>query len=408
MCKIVRITAAFILLTAGAKAQQDSVSKAGVSPQDTHDSIAVADASPEGIYDSLPLRRRSFFPLPVLGYSQEKGLEIGAAMLYSFYTDNRYPDPTTRNSTLNLIPSLTTENQFKVDLKANIWTSGNTWHYKGNLRYHNYPIYFFGIGDATHHSDRSLLSNIRYKVQLEGERRISGHFYAGASILYQNDAYSSSDNKGIYNTMSLTDKEGGHVTFLGLTGIFDNRDNQNYTRRGWWLKLNAAYAPAFISSHPLFKLEAQGAHFISLSPKSTLGFNGILNSLQGNQLPFYLLPEMGNDLIMRGYYSGRYRDQNYLAAQTEYRYFIDPKIRVHIWFLDVKPKFALAAFAGTGTVFSNHDFRFAGFKPGYGAGIRYFYDEGARLTIRIDYAVGEKRSGESRQKGLYLSLAEAF
>lgn len=395
MRKNLHISALLVLSATGAMAQQDSVSKKTSFQQ-------------QGLYDSVGVRKRSFFPLPVLGYSQEKGLEIGAAMLYSFYTDNKNPDHTTRNSTLNLIPAITTEKQFKIDLKANIWTRANTWHFKGNLRYQNYPLYFFGIGDTTRHDTRSLVDNIRYKVQLEGERRVSGHFYAGASILYQHDTYSSSDNKGIYNTMPLVDKDGGYVTFLGLTGIFDNRDKENYTRHGWWLKLNVAYAPSFLSKHPLFKLEAQGSHFVPLSPKSTIGFNGLFQSLQGKQLPFYLLPEMGNDNIMRGYYTGRYRDQNYLAGQAEYRYLIDPKMRIHIWFVDIKPKFALAAFAGTGSVFSNHDFSLAGFKPSYGAGIRYFYDENSRLTIRIDYAVGEKHTGEARQKGLYLSLAEAF
>jgi hypothetical protein len=394
MCKNLHITALLVLLATGAKAQQDSATYTGPSR--------------EGIHDSLSLRRRSFFPIPVLGYSQEKGLEIGAAMLYSFYTDNKNPDLSTRNSTINLIPAVTTEKQFKIDLKANIWTRANTWHFRSNLRYQNYPLYFFGIGDTTHHDTRSLVDNIRYKVQLEGERRVSGHFYAGVSVSYQHDTYSSGDDKGVYNTMPLTDKYGGYVTFLGLTGIFDNRDNQNYTRYGSWLKLNVAYAPAFLSTQPLFKIEAQGIHFIPISRKSTLGFNGIFNSLQGSELPFYLLPEMGNDLIMRGYYTGRYRNQNYLAGQAEYRYLIDPKMRIHIWFVDIKPKFALAAFAGTGTVFTNRDFHFDGLKPSYGAGIRYFYDESAKLTIRIDYAVGEKRSGESRQKGLYLSLAEAF
>ncbi|NSL86617.1 polymerase [Chitinophaga solisilvae] len=399
MCKVLKITALLTVCAAGANAQQDSASS-GKGITDT--------ISRSGLYDSLQLRKRSFFPLPVLGYSQEKGLEIGAATLYSFYADKKHPDMSTRNSSLNLVPAVTTERQFKVDLKANIWTSANTWHYKGNLRYHNFPIYFYGIGNETRHDDRSLLNNIRYKAQAEVERRVGGHFYAGVSLLYQNDSYSSKDDKGIYNTMPLEGKDGGHATFIGLTGIFDNRDNQNYTRSGWWLRLNAAYAPAFLSTVPLFKLEGQGTHFIALSPKSTLGFNGLFSSLQGSRLPFYWLPELGNDLMMRGYYTGRYRDQNYLAVQTEYRYLIDPKIRIHIWFVDVKPKFALAAFAGTGSVFNNHNFALSGFKPSFGGGIRYFYDEGAKLTIRIDYAVGEQRAGESRQKGLYLSLAEAF
>jgi hypothetical protein len=148
---------------------------------------AAAQDTPYVLKDTI-IRRHSFFPLPVLTYSPEKGLEIGAAMLYSFYTDNKHPDPLTRNSTINLIPAVTTKSQWKVDLKTDIWTHANLWHFKSNLRYHDYPIYFYGIGDTTHKSDQSLLNNKRYKVQLEGERRISGHFFAGMSLLYQHDS----------------------------------------------------------------------------------------------------------------------------------------------------------------------------------------------------------------------------
>jgi len=358
--------------------------------------------------DTAVVHKRSFFVLPVLGYSQEKGLEIGAAMLYSFYTDTRRPSPLTRNSTINLIPSLTTENQYKIDLKADIWTRNNAWHFKTQLRYHDYPIYFYGIGDTTHKADQSLLNNQRYKVQLEGERRIGGHFYAGLSLLYQHDTYSSGDSKGVYPGMHLVAKEGGHVTFIGATGIFDNRDNQNYTTRGTWLRLNVSVAPPFLSTSALAKYEVQGRHFIPLSRKSTLGLNAAFTSVQGDEIPFYLLPEMGNDLLMRGYYTGRYRGQNYLAMQAEYRYFLDPKIPINIWFIHMQPKFALAAFAGAGTVYANSYFALSRFKPNYGVGARWFYDENARLTIRIDYGWGEKKPGEPRQSGFYLSLAEAF
>ena len=388
--KVNRITAVTVILMIicnGLIARQDTTIR--IHPLDT----------------SSVKHRPSFFPLPVLGYSQEKGLEVGAAMLYSFYTG---PDPVLRNSTINLIPTVTTEKQFKIDLKTDIWTDANNWHFKSNLRYHEFPVYFYGLGDTTHKADATLVDNIRYKVQLEAEHRIGGNFYAGLLLQFQQDEYRSREVKGIYPELALTDKAGGYVTFIGATGIFDNRDNQNYTTHGSWLRLNMAYAPGFLSKHALWRVDAQAKHFISISPKSTLGLNGVFNSLQGKTLPFYLLPEMGNDMMMRGYYTGRYRDQNYLALQAEYRYFLDPRIPINIWFLHMQPKFALAAFGGTGAVFGNRDIGLSHFKPNYGLGIRWFYDESARLTIRIDYGWGEKRSGEARQSGLYLSLAEAF
>lgn len=355
--------------------------------------------------DTAVIHKRSFFPLPAAAYSQEKGLEVGVVMLYSFYTSK---DPALRNSTINLIPSVTTEKQFKIDLKTDIWTDANNWHFKSNLRYHDFPINFYGLGDTTRKAGATLLDNRRYKVQLEAEKRIGGHFYAGLSVLFQHDTYKATENKGVYPEMALIDKDGGYATFIGATGMFDNRDNQNYTHKGTLVRMNIAFAPAFLSKHALWKFDGQVRHFVPISPRSTVGFNGLFNSLQGGTLPFYLLPEMGNDLMMRGYYTGRYRDQNYLAGQVEYRYFLEPRIPVNIWFLHMEPKFALAAFGGSGAVFNNRDIAMSHFKPTYGLGVRWFYDEGAKLTIRIDYAWGEKRRGEERQSGLYLSLAEAF
>lgn len=335
-------------------------------------------------------------------------MEFGIVALYSYYGDRHRPNPLTRNSTASLLLTYTTNKQFKLDLRSENWTHRNDYHFKTNFRYHNFPFLFFGTGDTTRFDNRSQVGNRRYKILLEGEKRVTRHFYAGLSLQYQYDEFYADGQKGIYPNASLQDKDGGYVTFLGITGVFDNRDNQNYCTSGSFMRLNISYAPAFLSRHPLWKLEAKASHFIPVSPKSTIGLNGLAQSLQGGVRPFYLLPEMGNDNIMRGYYTGRYRHQNYVAAQAEYRYFLDPKMRIKFWFVDMKPTFALAGFAGTGAVFANRDIGLSHLKPNYGLGVRYFYDKVSRLTVRLDYGWGEKRPGEKRQGGFYLSLAEAF
>lgn len=118
-------------------------------------------------------------------------------------------------------------------------------------------------------------------------------------------------------------------------------------------------------------------------------------SLQGNRAPFYLLPQLGNDQMMRGYYTGRYRDRNLLAAQAELRYRFIPKL-------------GAVAFLGAGSVYNNRGFNLLNFKPSRGAGLRYFFDVNRGLSIRLDYGIGEKRTNEKRQKGFYVNLAEAF
>ena len=380
----------------------------GAQSLKAQDSLQVKEDPHHLPFTKDTLRRSSVFPVPVVGYSPEKGFEFGVAALYSYYADKKNPSLLTRNSTVAALVTFTTKQQFKLNFQTDNWTRNNDFHIKTNLRYHNFPVYYYGIGDTTHHADQSLIGNKRYKVSVEAEKRVTSHFYAGLSVTYQHDKYTADNDKGIFPESSLVDKTGGYSTFLGVTGVYDNRDNQNYCTNGTYVRFNAAYAPSFLSKHPLWRFEVKVSQFIPITPKSTLGLNGFAQSLQGKTLPFYLLPELGNDNIMRGYYTGRYRDQNYLAAQAEYRYYVDPKIRIKLWFVDLQPTFALAGFAGTGTVFNNDGFSLSRLKPNYGLGIRYFYDKSARITVRLDYGWGEKRPGEKRQSGFYLSLSEAF
>src|SRR5690606_17443549 len=108
----------------------------------------------------------------------------------------------------------------------------------------------------------------------------------------------------------------------------------------------------------------------------------------------YLLPQLGNDEMMRGYYQGRYRDRNMAAIQSEVRY------RIH-------PRIGLALFAAAGSVFPNLQ-ALRSIKVSYGGGISYFFDIEHQSSVRIDYGAGEKRIGEKRQNGFYIALGQAF
>jgi hypothetical protein len=136
------------------------------------------------------------------------------------------------------------------------------------------------------------------------------------------------------------------------------------------------------------------SQFFSLNRHFVLGINIQEQSLIGGRSPFYLLPQMGNDELMRGYYGGRYRDRNLLVGQTELRYRIGER-------------FGLVGFIGTGQVF-NKTFSFSEFKPNYGGGVRYFFDIEKGLSVRLDYGFGHQVTGEKRQGGFYIGLGQAF
>ena len=97
-------------------------------------------------------RSSSFLPLPAAAYSQETGLEFGVLPLYSFYTDRQ--DVLTRNSSVTGIATYTTKKQVNLQLKTDYWTPQNRYHYNNEIRYKDFPFYFYGIGSQTFEADK--------------------------------------------------------------------------------------------------------------------------------------------------------------------------------------------------------------------------------------------------------------
>lgn len=341
-------------------------------------------------------RGSSFLPLPAIGYAQETGLELGGASLYSFYTDRK--DTLMRTSRIMGIMTFTTKKQSNFVLKSDVWTPGNKYHLTSEIRYRNFPFNFYGIGNSTLEMNEDPITQKLFRLNMGLEKKLGKNIYTGMSLGYESYSFEDKVAGGIYSTdPGIRDKDGGRVLFLGITQIIDSRNTNTYTTKGSFLKLNYSYAPAlFGSDHfngSLLKLDLRNFH--SLSKKTTLGLNAHFQSISDNNTPFYLLPQLGSDEMMRAYYTGRFRDQNLLALQSEIR-------------LRLNPRFGVVAFAAAGNVYSGADMKINQFKPSIGGGFRYFYDIERGLSVRMDYAVGEQNPGEKRQSGFYLSLGEAF
>ena len=342
-------------------------------------------------------RSSSFLPLPAVAYAQETGLEFGLVTLYSFYTDRE--DTLTRNSSITGVGTFTTEKQIKLQLKTDIWAPQNRYHYANEIRFRDFPFNFYGIGNRTQEANLANVTQRLLRVVAEVEKKFGQNSYTGLAASFENHQYSYTEKMNILPVPQpfLFGRDGGKVLYVGLSQIIDSRNNNTYTTSGTFIKINYSYAPDIFGgenfSGSLTELDLR--IFKTVNPVTVFAFNANYQSLQGNRAPFYLMPQLGNDQMMRGYYQGRFRDQNLLAAQAEFRY------RFH-------PRLGLVGFAGTGTVYNNGNLNFRGLKPSLGGGFRYFFDVERGLSIRLDYAVGEKRPMEKRQSGFYISLGEAF
>ncbi|MFD0794682.1 polymerase [Mucilaginibacter litoreus] len=340
-------------------------------------------------------KKGSFVILPVLSSAPETGLEFGGSGLYSFYTDTL--SEYTRVSNLFAYATITTKGQSRLNLSSSYWTPGNRYHFIGAINYINFPFDFYGIGNNTAKADADRLGQKRIRANFSAEKKFGRYIYAGLVAGGYYYRFNDREAGGIYSTNpTIEDKSGGNIVYIGPTLIFDNRNNNTYTTRGGTLTtyLNIMSGFGRNSSYKGSFFNAELTHFFALSKRLVLGLDVQSQNLLGNSSPFYLLPAMGSDEMMRGYYNGRFRDRNYLAGQTELRY-------------RLSDRFGIVGFAGTGEVF-NKSFDFDALKPNYGGGLRYFFDVQKGLSVRIDYGIGEKRPGESRQSGVYVGLGEAF
>ncbi|WP_199118285.1 BamA/TamA family outer membrane protein [Pedobacter sp. ASV28] len=341
-------------------------------------------------------RKASFMPIPVLGYAQETGFEFGLGTIYSFYIDKK--DSTNRSSNFFGAASYSTKKTYNLTLKGDAWTKGNKLHFIGEMRFKKMPFNFYGIGNNTNHIDEDKLVQSQVKFLFDTEKKITKYAYTGASIGFENYSFHDQEIGGIFShSNNLFDKNGGSVIFIGLSQSYDTRNSNNYPTRGFFGRFTYQYAPNLFGGENFtgsqFKLNLR--NFWPLSPKIVVGVQGLYYSIQSKHTSFYLLPQLGNDEVMRGYYTGRYRDENLFAAQMEIRYRFMERL-------------GLAVFGGTGKVFPNGHANLKDLKPNYGIGGRYFFDPAKGLSVRLDYGIGEKKPNEQRQSGFYVSLAEAF
>jgi hypothetical protein len=352
------------------------------------------------IFSSDTTRHNSFLPVPIFGYTQEAGFEFGAAGIYSFYVDKT--DTIIRASQIYGVAFTSTKGVSQISSRGDIWSKGNKWHQIYEGRFSNIPFNFYGLGSSTLKADEDLVVQNRWRVGAEIEKQLTKSYYPGIGFEFESLNFKDEDSGGIFdleNQASLIDKDGGRYAFFKITQLLDTRNSNTYATRGFYGRLRYGYAPDFFGGNNFSGdfFTADLRYFKSLHRKVVLGsqlFYETINSRKENT-PFYMLRQMGNDQVMRGYYLGRYRDNNYMALQAELRYRI----------ID---RFGIVAFGGGGSVYKNGFLPERDLKPNYGLGARLFFDLDKSIALRVDYAWGEKPINENRIKGLYISLGESF
>lgn len=342
-------------------------------------------------------RHNSFLPVPVLGYSQEAGLQLGIAGIYSFYSEIK--NPSNKASTVFGNAIYSTKGQNTIAIRSDIWTKGNAYHIIATGRLANNLFDYFGLGNDTKFINADKILQKQLRLNLEVEKEFIKHLYFGLGTEFNKQNFEDKVSGGIFGLNAPNDRLGGKVLFFSASQFYDTRNNSTYPDKGIFLRTKFSLAPDVFGSDNFSGnyLDIDFRTFKKLAKNLILGANVGYETINyaKNVEAFYLQPQMGNDEMMRGYYTGRFRAQNLIAAQLELRYRIIPRI-------------GLVGFGGSGMVYNHQQFALQNLKPNYGLGARFFFDLEKSLSFRVDYGLGEKPAGEKRISGFYVSLGEAF
>ena len=185
------------------------------------------------------------------------------------------------------------------------------------------------------------------------------------------------------NTGYLTSSVGGLI-------IYDTRNNILNSTKGAYAEIMFSVNNKLTLSHYNFStLILDFRKYYNLKKRYTLALNSYSNFNNG-KVPFRAMPLIGGSRNLRGYYRGRFRDNNLLLFQAE--------VRIQLF-----KNFGIAGFAGIAQVADKvSNFNLNAFKYAYGYGLRYKLNKKENINLRLD--MGFTNEGH----GLYIVFAEAF
>lgn len=115
--------------------------------------------------------------------------------------------------------------------------------------------------------------------------------------------------------------EGTRAASLGGGLIWENRDSEFEPSKGFYGKAGIKVGNSILgSSVDYFKLESDVRAYTSFHLIRKITFaNRLSFSHSSGDVPYWLLPELGGEDLMRGYPENRFRDDNLLLLNTELR-----------------------------------------------------------------------------------------
>lgn len=340
----------------------------------------------------LPEYNNKILFLPAIGSSPETGFLFGAVVVPQFKLGAAGPE--TRSSSVFTSAIYTFKNQILFSVLPDIVLPGESWTFNGNYFANYFPESYWGVGPYSSETDE--VTTLYTQVNLEQNllRQIEPGLFVGPKLRWSklyNVSFENSDGEQI---TPPDVRVAGGVTTAGIGWItrWDRRNSNMTPTQNHYVQFTIMGNPEWLGSteyYTLYELDARKYLELSGNSRTVLAMQSLVALHSGNP-PFNDLATLGGDRINRGYYNGRYRDQNAAQVQAE--------LRQHIL-----GRFGFTVFAATGEVWNRfEDFSLNNYKWTAGVGLRLNINKDDPTNIRIDFGISKESTG------FYLQFGEAF
>jgi outer membrane protein assembly factor BamA len=343
-----------------------------------------------------------FGVFPAIGYTLQTGFAVVVSANAVIYKKHRSEkDSLSLPSAVSASISFSQKNQIILPVQAYLYFNNNKLILVSDWRYLKYPTFTYGLGMDTSPQDSTLLSYQYLKLHQSLLFQIKPHLFIGAGYcldyfwnvrqVYTDPGKETDFQKYGYESRTVS-------SGISLNLLRDTRDNPINAYRGSYTNILLIPRFQFMGSNSNWTsllLEYRTyLRFPESSPNIFAVWSYNWLTLSGTP-PYLMLPSTGWDKSFntgRGYIQGRFRSNNMLDAEMEYR------IQ-----LTRNGLFGMTVFANFESFSDIDTWKFTGIAPAGGVGLRIKLNKYSRTNIAIDYGWGRQGS-----RGFFVNLGEAF
>lgn len=324
-------------------------------------------------------------------YSNEGFFGLGAMASLLFRLDRT--DSLMQASDASILALAMLRGFFHVGVDGNIFFPGRRHRLHYEISYWRERPKFWGLDYASCVSQKPI-EITRNEIELNAtyDYQFAKDFYVGAAVDFSYKVMNEIADKTYLNGQKLS----YITTGLGASVQYDSRDHVGNPTKGGNVILRGMVYPSFFGTNPqtICRITFQANYYQKLWKGAVLAFDAY-TQINTPDAPWTLREEAGGKFRLRGYYEGRYIDNNLLSVQAELRQKL-------FW------RIGLAAFGGFGALFPNFEaLRAEHLLYTAGVGLRFEFKH--NVNLRVDYGFGRRDPVGGRFTGAFVvTLNEAF